>query len=141
MKIQDTQGFTIENKIFVDYFNSKFDSDTVKIKLIEELSFVGDPLLTTMTTYNAKVLYLILSGAFYHYNTVGAAATIGYVNVNDETNNTYIGYSKPFPVWDTTGVVMKYINNPIELTNFYFSRVMLGAYNYCSLTGFKITLF
>lgn len=65
-------------------------------------------------------------------------ATSSNLAIYDENNAAIYSAGNLIPVWDVTAAAMRYIQNPVDLNNIYFSRIVQGSYLWIKFIGYMV---
>ena len=102
-----------------------------------DLYFQGVIAAHEILTYDAKKLYIAFEfTAVYHTANSGTFEQLVTYNQANAVN-MYFNASAPF--WNTTGASPNLYTRSDLWHNFWFSRVVVGNYDYFKMNGIKVT--
>ncbi len=141
--IRQLPGLNITQKDFIEQFYAEFNYAAAGSGLNRHFARV-EPLLYQgviggeFIVYANTKLYLCFS---FHGSYSGVAGIVGgVIRFEDEGNLAQLYNENQSIAYDSVAPAINYIQNNIEIKNFWFSRIMLVQYDYMKFIGYRITL-
>lgn len=103
---------------------------------ISQYVFTGLVTGSRFASYTARRIFVAYECALStNFPLAVSTSTIG---VRDENNAANYSAGNVIPVWDATAAAMRYIQNPVDLNNIYFSYIVPGNYLWVKFIGYMV---
>lgn len=104
---------------------------------VSQLFYEGVIAGSEFLTYNARKLYF---GIDLEIGYSGLSNSAAYIDLYNELNAANFSLGMGYPVWDTTGAVIKYVNCQIQVQNHLFSRLTNSIYSLIKFNGYRLSI-